>query len=505
MSCKLFIAQNVYFDLLLTDYDTLNSTQEWINDIEYATSQNSYYAAGHLAPTGTFFSPSLYKINENGTVEKATKFSQDSTAIMTNKICLLDTSLVIIGTIRENDYSSGTDYFILETNYETELSDFDLYGTPSNANYNNKDFIRDVAKSYNNGIITCGYSYNTMNLTDSSKIWINKIDLETDSIVWEVIINNSNLIDISYSIERSELDSSYIILTDQEEQISNYDVQHCVLVKIDDNGNILNTSANFKTDNSIWAVNPRDLSIDNDGNSVVIANESDFSYIAKFDQNLNMLWEKNFIHANNESINFSNVVNTMDGNIAVSGYVTLLDNYGYNFTQSGFVAKFKTNSGDTLWYKNVFRDSQGLYAAGNTVNAFALAPDSGFVIGGAFFYAPNSQYSNTSDWIKKIDKYACSSSEDCSTPIYTANNNANQLHKIKIKGNPFKDELIFQINGTDLKNKYFKIIDLNGKIILKDKAAQSNQVNIPYLKPGIYFLNLYHNNKLQVVKKVIKY
>ena len=76
-------------------------------------------------------------------------------------------------------------------------------------------------------------------------------------------------------------------------------------------------------------------------------------------------------------------------------------------------------------------------------------------------------------------------------------------YKLKIYPNPTKDFLNISMNITfTIETSTIKITDLFGRTILELQGSQ--QINIKELNPGIYFLQVYNQEKLITVEKIVK-
>ena len=90
------------------------------------------------------------------------------------------------------------------------------------------------------------------------------------------------------------------------------------------------------------------------------------------------------------------------------------------------------------------------------------------------------------------------------SPLQSQNSNLNEIeNNILIFPNPFVDEI--NIRTTNLKNEcWMEIVNINGKVIFKQKISNSNY-NIPTkLKSGVYFAHLKFEDKIEI-QKLVKY
>ena len=380
----------------------------------------------------------------------------------------------------------------LETDFDGSLIDIDIYGIPTNnLNYGN-DSNSGSVRSYSNGILSCGYRFTEQSNSNSVEIWYNKIVTDADSIIWEFVIDNPDLIDVGVDIERYELDNTYILYTEQEEVVNpSLERQFIKLYKIDENGQILLESPKIKLNENTNAVDPRDMTIDNQGNIVIVAREEGRGYIAKLDTGLNLVWEKSFIQKHlNESLSYKHVLVAHDGHYVVAGnYGT--PNNGTNADNElfGFITKHHSETGDTIWFKKVihFHPDDSVVPRQHYVNAFALAPDSGFVLGGYVFFPAGSSLHQAS-WVKKVDKHGCSSAANCLiTSVEDEAVLGNSL--IKLSPNPVKN--ILSISTENIKLGSFTVLDVNGRVVYNSDSKLSSKtelINVEDFIPGVYVI-----------------
>ncbi len=79
------------------------------------------------------------------------------------------------------------------------------------------------------------------------------------------------------------------------------------------------------------------------------------------------------------------------------------------------------------------------------------------------------------------------------------NNNAFSLYP-----NPVKETVNIKLNNALSGNALVEIIDVQGKIIVKDTISTTLQINVVNLEPGLYFVKLKHNDGESVKKLIIK-
>ncbi|MDO9040701.1 MAG: T9SS type A sorting domain-containing protein, partial [Bacteroidota bacterium] len=78
-------------------------------------------------------------------------------------------------------------------------------------------------------------------------------------------------------------------------------------------------------------------------------------------------------------------------------------------------------------------------------------------------------------------------------------------HLLSIFPNPFNQYIYIGFQNTRYANLSVKVIDMDGKELLRSnlKSEQSNRLDLSFLKPGIYILEVTENN-LTEKRKIIK-
>jgi len=90
------------------------------------------------------------------------------------------------------------------------------------------------------------------------------------------------------------------------------------------------------------------------------------------------------------------------------------------------------------------------------------------------------------------------------SPLQNQNSNLNEIeNNILIFPNPFVDEI--NIRTTNLKSEcWMEIVNINGKVIFKQKISNSNYKIPTKLKSGVYFAHLKFEDKIEI-QKLVKY
>ncbi|MBA3682188.1 MAG: T9SS type A sorting domain-containing protein [Bacteroidetes bacterium] len=107
-------------------------------------------------------------------------------------------------------------------------------------------------------------------------------------------------------------------------------------------------------------------------------------------------------------------------------------------------------------------------------------------------------YQDSTFGLKQFTSLPCNYSNPTSI-----NNVDTQINGFKIFPNPTNSILNLELNGSiGIEDCIIKIRNVIGQIVFEAKAKE--QINIRELKPGIYFLQLYHKEKLIATEKIIK-
>lgn len=81
-----------------------------------------------------------------------------------------------------------------------------------------------------------------------------------------------------------------------------------------------------------------------------------------------------------------------------------------------------------------------------------------------------------------------------------------EVHQVKIYPNPIRDKFhIDFMPSSTIKDVQLRVIDLMGKKILTTNLSDiDTTIDIHNFTQGIYFINIYNNNKIILTKKIIK-
>ncbi len=77
--------------------------------------------------------------------------------------------------------------------------------------------------------------------------------------------------------------------------------------------------------------------------------------------------------------------------------------------------------------------------------------------------------------------------------------------KLSAYPNPVKDHLTLKISGYESDNLYYRLFDMNGKLLKMKKVTDpQTQIIMQDLKPAVYFLKIIDKNKEIKTFKIIK-
>ncbi len=486
-------SQDIFFDNQIIELDTLNLyTNEFLSETLHQNTQ--YISCGHylhfdnnLNLVGDI---AVYNFDVNGDLINKVLFSNDSTVILPFHILSKNDKIILAGRIDEIDYSSSN-YFVMELDEDLELLSFHSYGIDSDTLNTYTEGLQNIVNSFDSGYISCGLRRISGSTTET-EIWISKIN--DGNLIWETTINNIGLIDVAFDLERNTIEENYILLTEQEELIDpNYDVQHVILLKINEEGLIIDQSENLKTDGSTNNTELRDLEIDQEGN-IIFTGWSDITgFVCKLNADFEFQWETTFPYYEDYFTSVSQCVVTADGNYVVAGRYTIPDYLNDPVDFSGFIAKLDATTGDTIWQKQVVhRLNDSIVGRDHYINDLLIAPDGGFVLSGYVFYDGLPQ----AGWIKKLDANGCEVF-NCGLPVNIPEYQL-ALPTLKAYPNPAHDYII--IPGLEPEPLFFEILNQSGQIVKSGITFYNAKLDIADLSKGKYYIKLENNEVIPFVK-----
>lgn len=188
-----------------------------------------------------------------------------------------------------------------------------------------------------------------------------------------------------------------------------------------------------------------------------------------------------------------------DGKILALGNTGISSGESDVYTLGRFLSNGKPdssfgNNGSTV---TIFLDVRSNFSQGNDM---VIQPD-GKIVTVGFTRIPGGIYASMVRYVPVSNaaiaqNFSEKNAADISTKKLTTSS-------VSISPNPVKD--ILNITSTNLSYKNISIIDVSGKVMLKDGFAGSNHsINISGLNAGVYYLQLFSNNTLLQTIKFIK-
>lgn len=482
-------AQYPHFDLSINEELNGYISNEWVADIIFSEELNQLIVAGHINFDSIGFTPTqtvAYIMDIDGTFIKH-KYAVGSTAFMAFQVIELETGFLYLGRYDQQAPFSGADYFILETDFEGNMLDLDIYGKPGILpdDHNNEARKHSVLSPFDNTVLSAGYRFTENGLIEDLVIWINKIDLDADSIIWETIIDREGLGDYALDMRYNSSDSTYIILAERYQFGTTYPItQYTEFIKVDEEGNIVEQSqAMFPTDDGTR--DSREMVIDENGNIIVAGfTLQDGATIKKFDSNYDLVWAKDFNPHDSFTL-FKNIRVSVDGHYIVSGNLNTFVSSDSIVDISGLVVKYHSETGDVIWSREIahqYEDSN-IQAWHNYIEAMTILPGGCIVLGGYVFYPLGSDLPQAA-WMKLLDPNGLEMLY-CTLPTHTEDIIQELSLASTVYPNPVSDVLFID----NLKNyKNYKIINMNGQSV--QTGAIEKSISLSFYQTGLFSIVL---------------
>lgn len=223
-------------------------------------------------------------------------------------------------------------------------------------------------------------------------------------------------------------------------------------------------------------------------------------YIFKLDENQNVEWEVDYSTLDTgllDRTRFFQILDVGDGYVASGINV----DSEWPAVEDGYLVKVSSD-GERLWERK-------FHIVENVIGTHELydlrqTPDGGFIMSGQIndFGQLNI---GQSGWLVKVDQHGCLV-PGCHLPNANSNIPVNQP-TIKIYPNPTSDMLnIFFTEQNHSKNGIFRLVDLQGSIVLEFDANKNDATYIVSLEnytSGIYFLQYIQEGILMESEKVV--
>ncbi len=439
----------------------------------------------------------VIKLDNQGNIEWQKTVGGLSHESSSDIIQTSDGGYVIVGNSQSSDSGfvdneGGQDFFIVKLNSNGNQEWAQSFGgsetdiANSVVELNDGTYVLTGSTMSNDGDIT-----DTTFSSISTKIWVLKLS-HNGSLIWDKTISLSAN-DNAYSIIN---DGSDLLITGQSHSISNGTIPvnkpNLLAIKIDSDGNVLwiKTYGGSQSDIAFSSTKTIDggyvlagYSYSSDG--IVSENYglNDF-WVVKLDNQGNLIWERNYGGDDLESAN--QIIQTPDLGFIITGYTksTTYDVMSNNisFTSNAWILKI--DSIGTIEWESAIGGIES-----ESGESIALSSDGGYIVTSTV----NSDdqdvtcYNGENIWVVKLEGNQITSNEK----------NANKT--FSFYPNPTRDILNFieKINS-------YTITDVNNKVIESNQSYNKNIIDMTYLYPGVYFVEVTTSNttyRQQIIKK----
>jgi hypothetical protein len=434
-------------------------------------------------------------LDYNGNIIADKQYGKDGEVYTTYKIVSTsDSNYILIGTFREttNNYVYS---FIYKLN-----SLGDTLWTKTYSSGQKVTWLVDLTETKDKGFVMTGISQDFQGANyQQSQIYVIKTD-SLGNIEWDYFFGNST--DYEYATTVIEGQDSTIMLIGYRFVIST-DKNQGLLLKLDNGGNYIDDT--IITAPLSLAYSGAMLSLDGyiyiaGSFEVSLTPYKGYGYIAKFDQNFNLIWSDTLISGiGNYFEDFFDIVQNNDI-LILSGASTRSSTNG---TQNGWIAAYDTN-GNALWERIIYKTPNQT----DLFNSLIATSDGGYLMCG-FAQVYDSLYNNWNAevWVVKVDSSGCDI-DGCPTILWTSVdeiNSSSQQH-LNIYPNPFSNFTTIEYTVSDIKDSWMIIYDVTGKAVKKiklDKETGTFEFNGKDLNNGIYFCQLLSNGEIMQTTKLV--
>jgi hypothetical protein len=217
------------------------------------------------------------------------------------------------------------------------------------------------------------------------------------------------------------------------------------------------------------------------------------SLLVKLDSNGNHLWTKKERFSNYWTQNYSEIYNTLDGNIVCIGSTTsIVDSSTLQRNYDILITKYDLN-GDIIWSRIYGKIDfhEYVYNSTQTING-------GFLLTGRYENIYNPFY-DVQTYVMKLDDCGCLVPNCDPNCIASGVEESKKYSTINVFPNPSKNTLFIESNTSFLQYSIYNTIGQK----VKSAKLNGNEINISELTSGIYTLSL--DNLLQHIQvKFIK-
>ncbi|MEM6964096.1 MAG: T9SS type A sorting domain-containing protein, partial [Bacteroidota bacterium] len=221
--------------------------------------------------------------------------------------------------------------------------------------------------------------------------------------------------------------------------------------------------------------------------------------------NLEVEWHNPIYHQPHSSFNhlYDIVESEIDTAFTVWG-----NQYGYNDTTWGiqpWLARVSIE-GDSLWSRDFTFLGLTTHFI-HRIHDVRCTPDGGYIMcGESDDFSPDGSGDGQKGWLIKLDEYGCLV-PGCHLDTSTDNLNEAPPFVIKTYPNPTSDYLnIFFKNQEGRKDGIFRLVDMNGRVVLEfkaDKMETTYMIDVERYMSGVYFLQYLQPNDRKGEKSVL--
>lgn len=217
------------------------------------------------------------------------------------------------------------------------------------------------------------------------------------------------------------------------------------------------------------------------------------SLLVKLDSNGNHLWTKKERFSNYWTQNYSEIYNTLDGNIVCIGSSTsIVDSSTLQRNYDILITKYDLD-GDVIWSRIYGKNDFHEYVYNST-----QTKNGGFLLTGRYenLYNP---FHDVQTYVMKLDDCGCLIPNCDPNCIATGIAESAKINEIKVFPNPANNRLFVE---TTISFETFSIYNLIGEKI--ESNLFTGEINIEALPQGIYILQLKDSNTVSNLKFIKK-
>jgi hypothetical protein len=437
---------------------------------------------------------SLNKLSNNGTLIKGSTFQKPYYSTFPYDVDKVGNKFFVTNTMGDSttvpfgSVQGGGAFF----NKNLDSLEIKLFNDTVNFFYHSKAVVK------NNKITILGSTDSTCGSIASGNYKFHLLQIDTSlNIIFQKTYGSTCVYRSAYSIDTTH-SNGFIMCGYEDSPTSTTRV-----IKTDSLGNQLWTR-NYGIINTTA---PSILATRTSG-YLIATNEIDSTYMSSFfwmtmklyriDENGDTLWTKT-IGNKNMVFTPTSVKQLANDDFIISGTkgVPRYDVSGNLVSDQlhGFLCR-TDSSGNIKWFNNYVGNYTNDSTAENFLMDVSPTSDGGFVASG---WVTPTDTSTQDAWVIKVDSMGCLS-PGCNG---TVGINTIQLGfpEFNIYPNPANDFIDIE---TDFKNCYFSVLDVTGKLILREKIVQNKtRIELSNYSNGLYFIQLQSNEKI-LSKKFIK-